>query len=139
MPDELVEQMHQGPRQVLFNAIFSTLRDTGKKNEYGYFATDSELTSFKIWALASNWESLITREMTAMQTVLGLIIHRETASKEGIRYLHKCNHSISYNAIRKQNEAWARMASKKRIAPPHFVRALPPTAPLITMMGGRKL
>ena len=48
-----------------------------------------------------------------MQTVLGLIIHRETASKEGVKYLHKCNHTISYNAIRKQNEAWARMVSNK--------------------------
>ena len=32
-----------------------------------------------------------------------------TGSKETIEYLHKCNHSASYNAIRLQNQAWARM------------------------------
>ena len=39
----------------------------------------------------------------------GLIVHRMTGSKETIDYLHKCNHSASYTAIRLQNQAWARM------------------------------
>ena len=112
-PEELKEELRRGPPKVLYNAVYATLQETFKKNSYGYFATDSQLLATKIWSIASDWESLITKDMTGKQACLGLIIHRDTASKSGINYLHKCNHSLSYNAIRLQNEAWARMITDK--------------------------
>ena len=80
--------------------------------------------SLKIWALASDWESLITKDVTAKQAVLGLVIHRETASKEGVKYLHKCNHYLSYNAIRIQNEIWARLVTDKPYCASSFRRGV---------------
>ena len=87
-PEELLEELTRGPPQVLYNTIYSTLEHTCKKNSYGYFITDSQLKATKVWALASDWESLITI------TALGLIIHRDTANKSGVNYLHKCNHTL---------------------------------------------
>ena len=112
-PEEMLQEINRGPPQVLYNAIYSTLEDTCKKNSFGYFATESQLKATKIWSLACDWESLITREVAGKQAYLGLIIHRDTASKVGVNYLHKCNHSLSYNAIRLQNDAWARMITDK--------------------------
>ena len=49
-----------------------------------------------------------------------MVLHRLTGSKEVINYLHKCNHAISYNDIRIQNQAWARMVAAKGTQFPHL-------------------
>ena len=112
-PEELIRELDRGPPPALYNAIYSTLGETCKKNSHGYFITDSTSKAMKIWSLASDWESLITHEVTGKQAALGLIIHRDTSSKTGINFLHKLNHTLSYNAVRLQNEAWARMITNK--------------------------
>ena len=124
-PEELMTEINKGPSQVLYNAIHSTISGSCKKNSYGYFVTPSRLTTTKIWSLASDWESLITKGISPKQAILGLVNHRMTASKEGINYLHKCNHSISYNDVRMQNEACARMVSEKPYNMSSFRKGIP--------------
>ena len=70
-----------------------------------YAGTNSRILAAKIWSLASDWESLVTRKPTPKQAMLGLVIHRLTGSREVIDYLHKSYHVISYNAVRTQNQA----------------------------------
>ena len=43
----------------LFNIIFMTLHDRMKKNECGYGFVDSTSLACKIWALESDWETLL--------------------------------------------------------------------------------
>ena len=101
--------------QSLYNAIYYTVHDFASKNEYRYAITHSHLKAIKIWSLASDWESLITRETSPKQAVMGLVIHRMTGSKEVSNMLHKCNHAISYQDIRMQNMAWSRMVSLRKL------------------------
>eukprot|EP00794_Sanderia_malayensis_P013459 gene13459-14844_t len=114
-PSELTEMLDRGPLQSLYNAIFYTIYDFAEKNEYGYACTNSHIKAIKIWSLASDWESLITKEPSAKQAVMGLVIHRMTGSKEVANMLHKCNHAISYQDIRTQNMSWSRMISSRQL------------------------
>ena len=114
-PEELLEMLDHGPLQSLYNAIYYTMHDFANKNEYGYAITHSHLEAIKIWSLASDWESLITKETSPKQAVMGLVIHRMTGSKEVANMLHKCNHAISYRDIRMQNLAWSRMVSSRKL------------------------
>ena len=43
----------------LFNIIFMILHDRMKKNECGYGFVDSTSLACKIWALESDWETLL--------------------------------------------------------------------------------
>ena len=88
--------------------------DSGETNAFGYVNTNSRLLATRIWSLASDWESLVTRKPTPKQEILGLVIHRNTGSRRVIAYLHKSNHAISYNDIRIQNQAWARMVTGRK-------------------------
>ena len=74
----------------------------------------------EIWALASDWEVLVTGDKSAKQIILGLVLHRLTASKEGINMLHKSNHVISYNNILTQNKAWSKMVASNPLHFPTF-------------------
>ena len=112
--DELIEQLDKRPLPELFNAVYFTVHDFGSKIQYGYASTSSFNKARKIWALASDWQSLITRESTPKQNMLGLTLHRLTGSKEVIDILHKCNHTVSYNDVRMQNLSWSRMLMTKQ-------------------------
>ena len=58
-------------------------------NECGYAISRSRPVATKIWSMASDWESLLTKERTAKQAVAGLTLHRLTSSKEVLSILHK--------------------------------------------------
>ena len=95
-PEKLIDVFeNQGPMPELYNTIYSTV--FGKKytvNKDGYAITESNLIANKLWSVASDWQSLITRKPTAKQVLLGLTLHRLTGSKECADELHKCGHSI---------------------------------------------
>ena len=63
---------------------------------------------------------MVTGDKSAKQIVLGLVLHRLTASKEGINMLHKSNHVISYNNILEQNKAWSKMIASNQLYFPNF-------------------
>ena len=65
-----------------------------KTNEYGFAVTNSQNISTKIWAIACDWQSLITRKETPKQAMLDLTLHRLTGSKEAVMNLHKYGHII---------------------------------------------
>ena len=113
-PKKLLEVMDKGPIPELFNAIYYTMHDSGKVNEFGYAETQSHNAAIKIWSLASDWESLVTRRPNPKTTTMGLLIHRLTRSKEVIDILHKSNHTSSYQDIRLQNSAWSKMCQHKK-------------------------
>ena len=50
---EFMQELDKGPLPELYNAIYHTLKDSAKKNEYGYCVTSTKLTATKIWSLAS--------------------------------------------------------------------------------------
>ena len=70
--------------------------------------------------MASDWEVLVTGDRSLKQITQALVLHRLTASKEGINMLHKSNHVISYNYIRIQNQSWSRMVANNPLHFPHF-------------------
>ena len=113
-PKKLLEVMDKGPIPELFNAIYYTMHDSGKVNEFGYAETQSHNAATKIWSLASDWTSLVTRRPNPKTTTMGLLIHRLTRSKEVIDILHKSNHTSLYQDIRLKNYAWSKMYQHKK-------------------------
>ena len=83
-------------------------------NNFAYAITESISIANKIWSIASYWSALITGRKDAKQVMLGITIHRLTASKEVISVLHKAGHTISYDDVRLQNDYWL-----KSISSPH--------------------
>jgi len=108
-PENFLQSMDRCPMPELFNVIFFPMHDSGKVNEFGYAELPSYNEAMKIWSLASDWESLITKQPNPKTATMGLVIHRLTRSKEVIDILHKSSHTISYKNIRLQNSAWAKM------------------------------
>ena len=49
--DEFMQKMDKGPLPELFNAIYHTLKDNVKKNEYGYCVTSTKLAATKFGLL----------------------------------------------------------------------------------------
>ena len=97
-PDEVNERLDSGPAQDLHNLV--------------YAITSSRPRAIKLWSVASDWESLVLQQhRNAKQVVSGLTLHRFTCSKRSTVMLHKMGNCISYNDIRMQNQAWARMVS----------------------------
>ena len=76
-PDELLSKLDSGPLPDLYNTIYYSVHDRGKLNEYGYIET-SQTEARKIWSIASDWESLVTRKRNPKQIILGLVLHRIT-------------------------------------------------------------
>ena len=66
----------------LFVAIYYSIHESGKLNEFGYAETQSHNATIKIWSLASDWKRLVTRRSNPKTTTMGLIIHRLPRSKE---------------------------------------------------------
>ena len=102
-----MSDFNKGPMPELYNIIYATMYPNLKLNKEGYATTQSSNIANKIWSVASDWYSLITRQKNAKQAMLGLTIHRLTGSKEAATHLHSLGHSISYNEIRKYNDAWS--------------------------------
>ena len=110
-PEKLIAAFEsEGPMPDLYNTIYSTIfGENYKINKDGYAITESYHVANKIWSVASDWQSLITRKPTPKQALLGLTFHQLTGSKEGAEELHKCAHSISYSIIKEYNTKWARL------------------------------
>ena len=106
-----------------YNAIYYSVKGHLKLNQYGYAETLSSDFETKIWAMACDWENLLTLGRNGKQLIAGLTIHRLTGRKDVIQMLHKLNVSSSYNDIRLQNKLWAWMvASRKRIISKHMLK-----------------
>ena len=104
----LMESFDNGPLPELYNVIYATMYEHFSLNEHGYAKIDSSNIATKIWSIALDWESLISRQKNSKQAMLGLTVHRLTGSKEAAQNLHGLGHSISYNDILKYNEFWSR-------------------------------
>ena len=74
---ELLSKLDSGPLPELYNAIYFSIYERRKINQYGYAET-SDVKASKIWSLASDWESMITKQRTPQQIILGLVLHRIT-------------------------------------------------------------
>eukprot|EP00794_Sanderia_malayensis_P012974 gene12974-14308_t len=75
--EEFIKSLDEGPLPELYNAIFYSMHDSATINEYGYAAT-SRVKATKIWSLASDWESLLTKVPSPKQAIMGLVLHRLT-------------------------------------------------------------
>ena len=110
--EELIQSFGNGPLPELYNIIYATMYSTDYKvNEYGYAITNSNNIATKIWSIASDWQSLITRKESPKKAMLGLTLHRLTGSKEAIMNLNKFGHTISYNKVREYNDTWSKSVS----------------------------
>ena len=99
------------------DAIYHLVKGHLKLNQYGYAKTLSSDFGAKIWAMAFDWENLLTPGRNGKQLITGLTIHRLTGRKDVIQMLHKLNVCSWYNNIRLQNKSWATMVvSRKRIS-----------------------
>eukprot|EP00794_Sanderia_malayensis_P011520 gene11520-12711_t len=101
--DELIKHLDKGPVTEMYNVFYASIDPGFKINEYGYPITKSQQPALKIWSMAANWETLLTKNRSAKQTVACLTIHRLTSSEETLLMLHKMNNRISYDDIRIQN------------------------------------
>ena len=109
-PEELLLSLDsKGPFRELYNVIAWSMHPERTLNENGFVPTPSRVEANKIWALSSDWETLLTKERSPKATALSLTIHRMTGSKETLRYLHNCGHGISYNDIQLLNSEWAKI------------------------------
>ncbi len=104
--DSLQDRFKDGPLPELYNVIYATMYQSLSINEHGYAKTDSNNIATKIWSIALDWQTLITRIPNAKQAMLGLTSHCLTGSKEAAQTLHKFGHSISYNDILRYNTLW---------------------------------
>ena len=111
-PEQLLTNINSGPLPDLYNIIYATIDPTFKINEYGYAATRSNPIATKVWSVAADWEALVTQgRQSPKQVITGLTLHRMTGSKDIVRMMKKMGNCLSYNDIRIQNQAWARMMS----------------------------
>ena len=123
-PEELLHRLDDaGPLTFIFNAIVWTVNPAFAKNHFGYAKTSSASLSEKIWAVASDWQSLVTHERSSRSTALSLIVHRLTGSKEVTSLLHKLGHGISYKDVRLLTNSWAQ--NVKRSVPAVLVPGKP--------------
>ena len=76
-PEDFLSMLDQGPLPDLYNAIYYSMCDRVKRNEYGYMIT-FQAKATKIWSLASDWETLITGAPSPKQAIMGLVLHRIT-------------------------------------------------------------
>lgn len=111
-PDGMINEFEKGPVPELYNVIYASMYSSSFKiNDKGYAITNSENISTKIWSIASDWQTMITRKETPKHAMLGLTIHRLTGSKEVVMNLNKFGHSISYNKVREYNDKWSKVHS----------------------------
>ena len=107
-PEEFLHRLDDaGPLTFISNAIAWTVDPAFAKNHFGYAKMSSASLSEKIWAIASDWQSLVTHERSSKSTALSLIVHRLTGSKQVASLLHKLRHVISYRDMRLLTNSWA--------------------------------
>ena len=124
-PDELLLKLeNNGPLTCMYNAIAWSVNSQTQKNKFGYVETSSQSQADKLWAICSDWETLITHERSTKSTALSLTLHRLTGSKESAALLHRCGHGISYSDIRLLNNTWARSVTSQsqNKLPPGFIK-----------------
>ena len=110
--EELIDRLDRGQLKELYNVIYATVDRNFTINEYGYAKTRSNQIATKVWSLASDWEALVVpQNKSAKQIVSGITLHKITGSKDVAVMMNKLGNCISYNDIRIQNQAWARMVS----------------------------
>ena len=111
--EELIESLDSsGPFTNIYNVIAWSLHPDRTLNEHGYVSTPSKNEANKLWAISSDWESLITKERSAKGAALSLTVHRLTGSKETSNFLHRCGHGISYADIQLLNTDWANRVTR---------------------------
>ena len=112
-PEELLERLDSaGPLVHIYNAIAWTVNPRATRNEFGYAKAGSASLSEKIWAIASDWQSIVTHEHSSKSTALSLVVHWLTGSKEVASLLHKCGHGISYKDVLSLSNSWAQSVRK---------------------------
>ncbi len=79
--EDFIKSLDEGPLPELYNTIFYSKHDRATINEYGYAVT-SRVKATKIWSLASDWESLLTKAPTPKQAIMGLVLHRLTGESK---------------------------------------------------------
>ena len=124
-PEELLLKLeNSGPLTCMYNAIAWSVNSERQKNRFGYVETSSQSQADKLWAICSDWETLITHERSTKSTALSLTLHRLTGSKELAALLHRCGHGITYSDIRLLNNTWARSvtAQSQHKLPPGFTK-----------------
>ena len=88
-PGDLVAQLNEESLPVLQGAILASL---GKSTSHQM----SSILEPKVWALCSEWESLLTKRPSANQIAVGSVVHRLTGRKDVVEILSKLDHSIAY-------------------------------------------
>ena len=74
--EQLAQLLDKGALPELYNAMYHTLFDGSKKNEFGYNVTTSSNKATRICSIACDWEYLIANKPLPKQTVTGLVLHR---------------------------------------------------------------
>ena len=86
-----------------------TLHDRMKKNEFGYAIGNSSILPCKTWALANNWETLLSRNpilRNAKQVLNAVMFWHKTQTKKVVRYLNEQNICVSYMGVGEQSKKW---------------------------------
>ena len=94
----------------LFNIIFMTLHDRMKKNKFAYGFVDSTSLACKIWALESDWQTLLIYNpdhRNAKQVFIAIILLRKTQSTK-MCYLNKQIFCVSYTDVVRQSKKWGK-------------------------------
>ena len=71
--------------------------------------------------------------------LLGMTIHRTTASKKVANYLHRANHIISYYDIQMQNLAWEKTVSSGESLKTDICKAVPTHSSIDNNDGGQEM
>ena len=103
---------------IVFNAIFITLHDRTKKNEFGYaFANSSSLGS-KIWPLANDWKALLIHDpdnRNAKQVLNAMILWHKTQNKKMMRHLNKQYFCVSSMNVGRKSKKWKNAILMERV------------------------
>ena len=116
----------------LYNVIAWSVNPSNQRNKFGFVEMRSKLLSEKIWAISSDWESLVTHERSAKSAAMSLTIHRITGSKEVASLIHKCGHGLSYSDVRLLNNTWAQQVTSKSVSKV-ALGVIPGRAPHVTL------
>ena len=81
----------RGPLPETNNVIHYLVKGHLKFHQYGFAQTLSSDFGTKIWAMACDWENLLTPGRNGKQLITGLTIHHLTGRKDVIQILHKQN------------------------------------------------
>ena len=72
----MLRLLDKGPLPELNNAIYYTLFDGSKKNEFDHKVTTSPNKATRIWSIVCDWDYLIPNKPLPKQTITVLVLHR---------------------------------------------------------------